>query len=135
MRSTAPSRVTPAAGDGHSLFVSFTFESGILRVKPTGPSLSEREAMIVSREASVVLRNYDKSIRKLVLDLSDVQLISSFGLGLCIELRNLADAVNAPTIIYGLSTELMELFRMMRVDRLYTVANSPNELAKALESP
>jgi anti-anti-sigma factor len=57
----------------------------------------------------------------LVLDFTDVQFVSSLGLGMCIDVRNTAENCNAETAIVGLTTHLKELFEMMRLDRLFTI--------------
>ena len=133
MRSTGVNRKRSTAAQSTSLFANMTFKGGTLQIQPSGPNLGEREAMIISREANAAFREHASSLRRFVLDLSSVQQMSSFGLGVCIELRNLAaDTAGAPTIAYGLSSTLMDLFRMMRVDRLYTFASSADELEKAL---
>jgi anti-anti-sigma regulatory factor len=51
-------------------------------------------------------------------------MMSSFGLGLCLEFRNSGLQVGASTILVGLSKELRDLFKMMKVDRLYTIADA-----------
>ena len=131
MRSKAPVRHSvPDART--SLFAAIWFSDGVLTIRPAGPNLAEREAMIISKEAAEALRTRATSLRCLVLDFSEVQQISSFGLGMCIELRNAADAEGAGTIIYSLPPDLMDLFRMVRVDRLYTFAGSQSELARAI---
>ena len=132
MRANAPLR-SVNADTRASLFAAISFRNGVMTIQPAGPTLAEREAMIISREGGAALRDHAKSLRCLVLDLSDVQQISSFGLGLCIELRNAADAEGAGTIIYGLAPDLADLFRMMKVERLYAFADSQTELTRAID--
>jgi anti-anti-sigma factor len=73
-----------------------------------------------------------RRLRTLVIDLSDVQAMASFGLGVCIELRNGANTVGARTIMFGLNPEMAAMFRLMKVERLYTMVQSTDELARAL---
>lgn len=116
-----------------SQFVAIHVKSGVLMVRPSGPSLAEREATIISADVRPVLAACGKSLRALVLDLSDVQMMSSFGLGMCIDLRNAANRSKALTIVYGLSQQLQDLFKMMKVERLYTIAQTPADLERALK--
>ena len=72
-----------------------------------------------------MLQQLGNGMKGLVLDLADVKSMTSFGLGMCIELRNSAKACGATTAVVGISNELRELFKMMKVDRLFTMAAPP----------
>lgn len=111
---------------GRSLFVTTVYRGGVLTIRPAGPNLAEREAIIITSEVTPLFEQLAKGLRGLVLDLSDVKMMSSFGLGLCLEFRHTAMLVGASTIIVGMSQELRELFKMMKVDRLYTIADAKN---------
>ncbi|MCI0631456.1 MAG: STAS domain-containing protein [Phycisphaerales bacterium] len=114
-----------------SQFASISSKNGLLTVRPAGPNLGEREAMIIANDVKPIMDSIGGAMRGLVLDLSDVAHMSSFGLGMCIELRNHAKTLNATTVIYRMSDELTELFKMMKVDRLYTIAKTAKDLAAA----
>ena len=88
--------------------------------------------MIIASAGRPTIAHLGRRLRTLVLDCSDVEVISSFGLGMCIELRHAADAFGAFTIIYHLSKELIGLFKMMKVDRLYTIVQTPQALLRVL---
>jgi anti-anti-sigma factor len=128
----APRAAASRNSISRSTFVSITLDGGIMTIRPAGPTMSEREAVIISAEVNLALDAYGNSMRAFVLDLSDVQMMSSFGLGLCIELRNSAKAMRIPAVLFGLNPILGDLFKMMKVDRLYTIAQTPHELAKAI---
>lgn len=115
-----------------SSFVSVTNRDGVITVRPAGPRLLEREAVIIAADVKPLISHVGGGLRRLVIDLSEIGMMSSFGLGMCIELRNVARSLNATTVLYGLSDELEELVRMLKVDRLYTMAASANELAQAI---
>src|SRR5262245_14698374 len=119
------------AGLKRSAFVNVSLRAGVLTVIPTGPKLGEREAPIVSAEALQALQGTGGRVRAVVLDVSDVQMMTSFGLGMCIDLRNAAKAISARTIVYGLSDELHMLFKLMKVDRLYTIVRNAADLERA----
>jgi anti-anti-sigma factor len=116
-----------------SLFVSLSHKAGVLTVRPVGPNLNERESMIIASVVKPSISHIGGRLRKLVLDFSDVVAMSSLGLGLCIELRNAAEAVGAGTVVFNLSSDLTELFRMMKVDRLYTMTSTAKELSSAID--
>lgn len=115
-----------------SLFYHHEFKGNVLIVRPAGPSLGQREASILNSEVGAMIAHLGPKVRTLLLDLSDVQAMASFGLGVCIELRNAAHARGARTLVYGLNDELAALFRLMKVERLYTMVRSTTELSKAL---
>jgi anti-anti-sigma factor len=85
-----------------------------------GPRLGERESQIIARELHAAITTV-RGIRRLVLDLHDVRTMSSLGLGMCIDLRNTAHKRGIETVVSGLCRELADLFRMMKVDRLFSM--------------
>lgn len=111
-----------------------TCKGGVLIVRPAGPRLGEGEACVISSEVRAAMQDLGTSMVGLVIDLSEVQIMSSFGLGLCIELRNCARSTRLGTILFGLSQELRDLFRLVKIDRLFAVALTPRDLAEAISS-
>ena len=110
------------------LFVETTYANGTVYATLIGPRIGEREAAIIANSINSKLNECGSKVSNLVLDFTEVQFISSLGLGMCIDVRNTAEQVQASTSIVGLTCHLKELFEMMRLDRLFTisgVANSP----------
>jgi anti-anti-sigma factor len=115
-----------------STFASYELDAGTLTVRLHGPSVTEREAMIISQELEEVLDALDGRLRAFVLDLHQVQRMTSMGLGLCSDAHERAKALGSRSIVTGLSPELAAFFRMTRVDRLYKIARSDDELTRLL---
>lgn len=110
------------SADGpRSLFVDVSYSNGILNACIVGPRIGEREAAIVANAVNAKIKEFGSKITSLVLDFTDVQFVSSLGLGMCIDVRNTAENCNADTAIVGLTTHLKELFEMMRLDRLFKI--------------
>jgi anti-anti-sigma factor len=109
---------------------SMVCKAGTLIVRPTGPRLGEPEATTMCPKVKAAIDDMGGSFRHLVLDLSYVQAMSSYGLGLCIELRNHAKAQQADAVLFGMCLDIRELFRIVKVDRLFTVALTPMQLAE-----
>ena len=110
-----------------SLFVDVTVTNGAMKACIAGPRIGEREATIVANAINAQLKEFGNKVTSLTLDFSEVQFISSLGLGMCIDVRNTAEKCNANTSIVGLTSHLKELFEMMRLDRLFTIhAKSAN---------
>jgi anti-anti-sigma regulatory factor len=113
-------------------FVTLSYKGGILTAVMKGPSIGEREASVIAAELGRTLNEVGARLRVLVLDLRDVQVMTSMGLGMCIDARNSAALTGAETVAYGLCRKLAELFRMMKVDRLYRMAGTEVELSSLL---
>ena len=114
-----------------SLFVDISITNGTMNACVVGPRIGEREATIVANAVNAHLKQNGKKIHSLVLDFSDVQFISSLGLGMCIDVRNTAEQYNASTSIVGLTSHLKELFEMMRLDRLFTISTKSTNYGSA----
>jgi anti-anti-sigma factor len=118
----------------NSTFAHMRFECGVLTVRFVGPNVSEREASIVGREVTEALDVVADGLRVLVLDFRDVQMMSSIGVGMCIDSRNSAKRYRAQTVLYGLTAQLADLFRMMKLDRLYSIVESRSDLERLLSA-
>ncbi len=115
-----------------SLFVDVTFQNGTMNACLVGPRIGEREATVVANAINAKLKEYGSKVNTLVLDFSEVQFVSSLGLGMCIDVRNTAEQCKASTSIVGLTQHLTELFEMMRLDRLFAIeSSSPNQFGSA----
>ena len=120
------------SSDGRrSLFVDVSFCNGTLNACLVGPRIGEREATIVANAVNAKIKEYNDKVTSLVLDFSEVQFVSSLGLGMCIDVRNTAENCNAKTAIVGLTSHLKELFEMMRLDRLFKIESAQPNLGTA----
>jgi hypothetical protein len=54
------------------------------------------------------------------------------GLGMAVDIRNRASSAKFKPYLFGCSRALLDLFRMMKVDRLYTVVHGKDELGGIL---
>ncbi len=61
----------------------------------------------------------NKAVRKMVLDFGKVQFLSSSALGVLITLRKKAEAIKARIIICGMRPELMKVFKITRLDKMF----------------
>ena len=111
-------------------FVRVTVKGGILTARLVGPSVGQREAPIITEEVGAVMQRYGRAIRCVVVDLSDVTMLSSMGLGMCIDIRNRAVKLKAPAVLFGLQPDIAQLFKMMRIERLYKIAKNRDDLAR-----
>jgi anti-anti-sigma factor len=114
-------RVNTSTDGRRSLFVDVSFCNGTVNACIVGPRIGEREATIVANAVNAKIKEFGNKVTSLVLDFTDVQFVSSLGLGMCIDVRNTAENCNAETSIVGLTNHLKELFEMMRLDRLFKI--------------
>jgi anti-sigma B factor antagonist len=60
-----------------------------------------------------------RAIRKLVLDFTQVQFLSSQALGMLITLKKKVDANKGEMAICGLKDELQQIFRIMKLEKVF----------------
>ncbi|MBX3354466.1 MAG: STAS domain-containing protein [Phycisphaeraceae bacterium] len=124
MTALPPEKKTP--------LIEIKWNGSVLHLRPTGPNVGQREAPVIHEEVNPYFKELSKSIRAMVLDLTDVHFMSSMGLGTCIALRNAAANVGAKPIIFGMNKELHALMMMMKIEKLYKIAASRADLEKLI---
>lgn len=100
-------------------YVSTSMRDGVFHVQLASPRVGDHEASIIAAAVHRVLRQHGRSLQTMVLDVSSVQMMQSVGLGMCIDIRNTADAFGITTRLVGLRGRLAQLFRMLKIDRLF----------------
>jgi len=113
-------------------FGAIQFVRGVLTIRPKGPIVREREATLLASTLNEAIDGLGRGLRSLVLDLRDVELMTSMGLGMCIDARNTARQRGASTVVFGLRPRLAEQLQMLKLDRLYTIVGSEAELSRAI---
>jgi anti-anti-sigma factor len=119
---------SPAGG---SLFVKCRGSGDVLVARFAGPAIGQREAPIIISELSAEL-DRRSSLSALVLDFSNVTFLNSMGLGMCIELRNRVQRDKARVVLYGLNGPLLDTLKLTKMDRLFTIVDGADALAKTL---
>jgi len=108
--------------------------SNAVVVRLVAPSIGQHEAPIISGEIAGALAQAPPRCKHLVLDLSAVSVVSSMGLAMCIDVRKSAKEQGMKTVLFGLNAHLRGLLRMMRVERLYKIVHSKDDLAKMIKA-
>jgi len=114
-------------------FVEFSHPGGHLVARIVVPSVGAAEAPAV-RETIAEHIGRTQVGRCFVLDVSQVSLFGSLGLGVCIDLRRQAEKNGLRPILFGMNRHLADLFSLMRIDRNFQIAHSPQELDALLSS-
>jgi len=105
------------------------FESRHIRASQTGTVLcvlvlsehvSDREASIIFDETDALL---DNKTAHLVVDLTHVEVLTSAGIGTLVRLHKHLGERGGNFAVCSLNEELRDLFRLTRMDRLFTMAD------------
>ena len=96
------------------------------------PSIGQREAPIISCEIIEAIDRNPGVKGNFILDMTGVNQITSMGLGMCIDIRNRVATAKLKPHLFGTSRTVLDLLRMMKVDKLYTVIHGPDEIGKIL---
>lgn len=94
-------------------------------------AIGAREAAVIAEEACKAIDATPRG-KCMVIDLSRCQALSSMALGLCVTLANRATDAGQRPVVAGMNVQLAELFRLMRVDRMFTTATSTADLERLL---
>ncbi len=124
--------MTPGThGTSAATFVTISAKNKHMIARLDAVSIGPREAALIATEVSRMLIGATKG-KCLVIDLSRTNSLSSMGLGLCVDLRNRAVDAGLRPVLAGMNIQLTDLVRMMRVDRLFTITSSSNDLERLL---
>lgn len=91
---------------------------GVLKVRPTGPRLSDREASRLASSVGSIMRDRKRSVKRLELDLAEVYTMSITALGMCLEFERMAKARKVQLVLNDVSEPIREVLRLLRLDRL-----------------
>ena len=105
--------------------------SGLVIVAGPG-TIGSRDSAAILGGTSKVLADRLPGLRHLVLDLGKVRSISAIGLALCVDLRNRAVAAGLSPVLANANGEVMDVLRMMKVERLFTAVRSERDLKQLL---
>ncbi len=91
--------------------------------------IAEREGPILANELGEVAK---KRSCKLIVDLTQVYMISSAGIGSLVQLHRACEADKGKLVLFGLNKELLELLKIARLDRLFKIAPDRNAAVEAV---
>jgi len=111
-----------------------SWDGRVLRVGLLGASFGPREVPELNEHMAEFLVTAGGDLRHLVIDVRPVRFMSSMGLGFCIASRNEASRRGASAHMLGAATELLDLFRLMKLDTMFHFHRGEDELAKRLSA-
>lgn len=125
----ATSTTTPTATEGPNTIRETC--SGMLVISPKGPSLSEGDAAGVLAEA---MPEAVRARGRVLLDMSRIEYMSSAGISMLVQLRELCMGEGGSLALCGLAKPIAGVLKTTRVDRLFTIATSREKaLAKLVK--
>ncbi len=68
-----------------------------------------------------------RACRKLVLDLSKVQMLSSAALGVLINLKKKSDAIKGQVVLCGIRKEPMKVFTITHLNKVFEIKSNEQE--------
>jgi len=121
----------PAA---QALFADITVNrtNGTLYARLIGPAIGQRETPILKDMLVEAIDKHGQGLKNVVIDMTAITFMNSGGLGLLVECRTRAATQKAKVILFGASNQLKDLLKMVKFDRLFTMAGNADELSKAL---
>lgn len=93
------------------------------------PTVGQREAPIVQEE---LVAAADAGGGRLVVDLSDVTMLTSVGLGALVTLHNHCRKSKGKLALFGLHETIVDLMKMTRLDKLFPIKKDRESALKAV---
>src|SRR5262245_37691755 len=113
-----------------SLFAEVNSRAGVITAKFISPNIAQREVPIITDIVGPVIDKAPIGFRWLVLDMTNVTFMNSMALGMCIDFRNRTNKAGGKAALFGLNQQLLDLFKMVRFDKLFTIVRDAQELTK-----
>jgi anti-anti-sigma factor len=113
-------------------------ESTYLKLEHIGPALigrlkceklAERESNVMNAEVS---NHAGEASWKIALDLEEVMLVASVGLGALVTLNKSCKANNGKLVVFNMAEEILESLKLSRLDRIITIVGDEAAALKAL---
>jgi anti-anti-sigma factor len=101
--------------------IEVTREENRAVVHPSGDTIVAATLVELRRQMRAIV---EEGVRDLVIDLADVRMVDSSGLGLLIAAHNSLRKVGGQLAVIHASHDLLELFRSMRIHQHFSVSGN-----------
>ena len=122
-----------AMTEGQSQFVEISQDGPVLTASLIGPSIGERDASIIDTDVTAAIEKGGASVQFFVLDLRRVEFMPSAGIGMCINLQKRAKSAGGTPVVYGLTSEMQKIFKMMNLHKVFKIVDDSAALAKVIK--
>ena len=120
------------AKTGHLHAVDASTVNGVVIARIIGPAVEEHRGKAILETVGRVINEATESVRALVLDFGDVTFINSSGIGCCVQLCNGLKEKGTRTIVYRPSDRVREIFRQLKLEKLFEYVETPGDLTAIL---
>ena len=112
-----------------SNFLDTDTATGVLLAKVKCEKISEYETGVLDQEIAELGTNHNW---KLGLNMHEVQMIASVGLGLLVALNRKARAGKGKLVLYNLSDQIRHVLKLTKLDTGLTIAATQDDAVKLL---
>ncbi len=98
------------------------------RARVTCNNIAQRESPILQAE---LIAAAQRANHRILVDLTDVTMITSVGLGALITLHKACKEAKGKFILVNLKPDILSILKLSRLDRLFTIADSEPKAIKA----
>ncbi len=116
----------------HLHAVDATTANGVVTARIIGPAVEEHRGEAIVETVGRVIDEATDSVRALVLDFGNVTFINSSGIACCIRLCKGIKEKGIRTIIYRPSGKLRDIFRAMKLQEMFELVDTPDDLTAVL---
>ena len=116
----------------HLHAVDATTVNGVVTARIIGPAVEEHRGTAIVETVGRAIDEAAESVRALVLDFGNVAFINSSGIACCIQLCNGLKAKGIRTIVYRPSDRVREIFRQLKLEKLFEYVETPGDLTAIL---
>ena len=106
--------------------------NGVVTARIIGPAVEEHRGKAIVETVGRAMDEAAESVRALVLDFGNVAFINSTGIGCCVQLCNGLKAKGIRTIVYRASDRVREIFRQLKLEKLFEYVETPGDLTAIL---
>lgn len=117
----------------NSIFAQTRVEGRCLAVRLRGPSIGQREAEIITSIVEPEIEAADDLCQYLVLDMEDVEFLSSMGIGMLLDLRSRAAIRKMKIVLSNVCEQLSDMLHIVKLERVLTICRTRQEYQRAIK--
>lgn len=110
-------------------FLSMSTEPGAAVARIECPSVAQRETPILQTE---LLDAAQRSGWRIAVDLSNVTILTSVGIGLFVTLHKKCHENKGRLALFGLNKDILDLLKLTRLDKLLSISRDRDAALKAI---
>jgi anti-anti-sigma factor len=114
------------------LFIRFTSDDDAFVASIHTPTISQRESEILSTAFEDAFADLS-GFKWLVIDMKEVTFMSSMGIGMLVDARSRAAGRKMKVVLANVASELDQLLRMVKLDKVFKICANERQLNKALK--